>query len=103
MLETVNAHEAVRSLHQAGFAETVLKRGAEPTVVAFGGACREIPVTPVPVVDPTGAGDSFCGAYAANRLLGHDPFESARRAAISAALVVGCSGAEQALRLTLKG
>jgi ribokinase len=103
ILETVSAHEAVRSLHAAGFAETVLKRGAEPAVVASGGAYREIPVAQVAVVDPTGAGDSFCGAYAANRLLGCDPFESARRAAISAALVVGCSGAEQALRLTLKG
>jgi hypothetical protein len=103
ILETMSPSEAVQSLHEAGFAETVLKRGAEPTVVAHGGKCCELPVTPVAVVDPTGAGDSFCGAYAANRLLGCDPFESARRAAISAALVVGCSGAEQALRLTLEG
>ncbi len=103
ILETMSAEEAVQSLHRAGFRETVLKRGAEPTVVASAGECRAIPVTPVPVVDPTGAGDSFCGAYAANRLLGCDPFESARRAAISAALVVGCSGAEQALRLRLPG
>jgi sugar/nucleoside kinase (ribokinase family) len=53
------------------------------------------------VVDPTGAGDSFCGAYAANRLLGCDPITSVRRATISAALVVGCAGAEAALRLRL--
>jgi ribokinase len=52
-----------------------------------------------PVVDPTGAGDSFCGAYAACRLIGHEPVEAARRAAATAALVVGCSGVEQALSL----
>ena len=51
------------------------------------------------IVDPTGAGDSFCGAYAACRLLGHEPFEAARRAAASAALIVGCSGVESALKL----
>ena len=101
ILEEMTPELAVAALRKAGFPEVVLKRGAEPPVVAFEGTCTTIPITPVPAVDPTGAGDSFCGAYAANRLLGCDPLESARRAAISAALVVGCSGAEQALRLKL--
>jgi hypothetical protein len=101
LLETMRPEAAVRTLRAAGFPEVVLKRGAEPAVVAFADHCQSIPVTPVPIVDPTGAGDSFCGAYAANRLMGCDPIESVRRAAISAALVVGCSGAEQALRLKL--
>ena len=103
LLEQMSPIQAVEALRIAGFPEVVLKRGAEPTVVAFANSCRSVPVTPVPVVDPTGAGDSFCGAYAANRLIGCDPVESAHRAAISAALVVGCSGAEQALRLKLPG
>ncbi len=102
LLEHMSPVQAVETLRGAGFSEVVLKRGAEPTVVAFGEACQSVTVTPVPIVDPTGAGDSFCGAYAANRLIGCDPIESARRAAISAALVVSCSGAEQALRLKLK-
>jgi hypothetical protein len=101
MLEQMTPIQTVETLRLAGFPEVVLKRGAEPTIVASGGGCQSVQVTPVPVVDPTGAGDSFCGAYAANRLTGCDPIESARRAAISAALVVGCSGAEQALRLKL--
>jgi sugar/nucleoside kinase (ribokinase family) len=101
ILEHMTPVQAVKSLHASGFSEVVLKRGAESTVVAFEGHCETVAVTPVPIVDPTGAGDSFCGAYAANRLIGCNPFEAARRAAISAALVVGCSGAEQALRLTL--
>jgi ribokinase len=101
LLDSISPIEAAETLHNAGFPEVVVKRGADPTIVAFDGAVRSMPIMPVTVVDPTGAGDSFCGAYAANRLLGHDPIESARRAAISAALVVGCSGAEEALRLAL--
>jgi hypothetical protein len=101
LLESMTPLEAARTLHKAGFPEVVLKRGAEPTIIAVDGKAAAMPVTPVEIVDPTGAGDSFCGAYAANRLLGCDPVESVRRAAISAALVVGCSGAEEALRLTL--
>ena len=100
LLDSMAAVEAVETLHRTGFSEVVLKRGAEPAIAAADGRISTIPVTPVAVVDPTGAGDSFCGAYAANRLLGCDPAESVRRAAISAALVVRCSGAEQALRLT---
>jgi sugar/nucleoside kinase (ribokinase family) len=101
LLDQMKPEAAVQALRAAGFPEVVLKRGAEPTIVAFADRCLSIPVKPVPNIDPTGAGDSFCGAYAANRLNGCDPIESVRRAAISAALVVGCSGAEQALRLKL--
>lgn len=87
-------------LHRSGIPEVVLKRGAEPVVLADRGTVHSLPVPSTPVVDPTGAGDSFCGAYAACRLLGHDPLEAARRAVATAALVVGCSGVEAALRLS---
>jgi sugar/nucleoside kinase (ribokinase family) len=86
-------------LHRAGFAEVLIKRGAAPVVLAAMNAARSVPIAATEVVDPTGAGESFCGAYAACRLLGHDPIEAARRAAASAALVVACSGVEAALRL----
>jgi ribokinase len=87
-------------LHKAGFPEVILKRGPDPVVLANSGAAQSLPVGAATVVDPTGAGDSFCGAYAACRLIGHEPVEAARRAAASAALVVSCSGVEAALRLT---
>lgn len=99
LLATLDPAAATLALHQAGFAEVVLKRGDEPILLASGNAVQTLPVTPVPVIDPTGAGDSFCGAYAACRLLGWDPPEAARRAAATAALVVGCSGVEAALDL----
>ena len=79
------------------FPEVVIKRGADAAIVAWGDRVQHVPTRAVACVDPTGAGDSFCGAYAACRLLGMPPDEAARRAAISAALVVGCSGVEAAL------
>lgn len=52
------------------------------------------------VRDPTGAGDAFCGAYAACRLQDMAPPEAARRAVAAAALVVACEGADAALSLS---
>jgi ribokinase len=92
-------HAAALALECAGFAEVVLKRGGEPLLLAHAGMIHEIAAVPVEVIDPTGAGDAFCGAYAACRLLGHPPHEAARRAVASAAQVVGCRGVEAALRL----
>ncbi len=90
---------AVDALHRAGFPEVVLKRGGAPILVRTADCAGWAPTLKVEIVDPTGAGDSFCGAYAACRTLGFAPFEAARRAAASAALIVGSSGAEQALSL----
>ena len=99
LLETAGAAAVVLGLHRAGFAEVALKRGDQPVLLASGGAVNSVPIAPAKVVDPTGAGDSFCGAYAACRLIGHEPIEAARRATATAALIVGCSGVEEALSL----
>jgi sugar/nucleoside kinase (ribokinase family) len=99
LLETGDPAGVVLGLHRAGFAEVALKRGDLPMLLASGGEVRSVPIVTTQVVDPTGAGDSFCGAYAACRLIGHEPVEAVRRAAATAALVVGCSGVEQALSL----
>jgi sugar/nucleoside kinase (ribokinase family) len=99
LLRGCEPRTAALALERAGFAEVVIKRGGAPLLLAHGGTIGEIPAVAVEVVDPTGAGDAFCGAYSACRLLGHPPAESARRAAASAALVVGCRGVEAALKL----
>jgi sugar/nucleoside kinase (ribokinase family) len=99
LLRTGDPAAAVLGLHRAGFAEVALKRGDQPLLLASGGVVQSVPIVATQVVDPTGAGDSFCGAYAACRLIGHEPIEAARRAAATAALVVGCTGVEQALSL----
>jgi sugar/nucleoside kinase (ribokinase family) len=93
----------VAQLHQAGIPEVVLKRAEQSIVLAHDQGVEWVPVTPRPVVDPTGAGDSFCGAYAACRLLGFTPAQAAHRAAATAALVVGCSGVAAALALERPG
>jgi ribokinase len=98
-LRDVPAELLVMQLHQAGIPEVVLKRAELPVVLAHENVLQVLPIDPCPVVDPTGAGDSFCGAYAACRLLGHSPFDAAQRAAVTAALVVGCRGVEAALSL----
>ena len=89
----------VAQLHEAGIAEVVLKRAEQSVLLACEQGVETIPVTARPALDPTGAGDSFCGAYAACRLLGFTPTQAARRAAATAALVVGCSGVAAALAL----
>jgi ribokinase len=100
LLRNKSPEAVALELHRAGFAEVMLKRGADPVVLSAMGMTQSIPIAARQPVDPTGAGDSFCGAYAACRLLGHEPVDAARRAAASAALVVCCSGVEAALQLT---
>ena len=85
----------------AGFAEVAVKRGAAgATLCERGGVPVHVPARPVEVRDPTGAGDAFCGAYAACRLQGVPPLDAAPRAAIAASMVIGCEGAEMALALS---
>jgi 2-dehydro-3-deoxygluconokinase len=77
-----------------GAEEVVVKNGAEPAYVAS----RESHgwVAPKPgakSVDPTGAGDSFNGAYLAARAQGATPLEAAEQAHAVAAIVIGHKGA----------
>jgi len=78
----------------AGAEEVVVKNGAEPAFVVS----RESQgwVAPKPgakSVDPTGAGDSFNGAYLAARAEGATPLEAAEKAHALAAIVIGHKGA----------
>lgn len=91
--------QAVCDLQAAGFAEVVIKRGADSVLLGTRDTISQVPVSPVALVDPTGAGDSFGGAYAACRMLGFTPFEAVRRAIVASGMVVGTEGAEAALAL----
>ena len=92
----------IERLREAGFEEVVLKLGDDGCLVAGPDAAppRRIPAAPASVVDLTGAGDAFCGAYAAARLAGLDPLGAGRRGAIASAMVVECAGAAAALALS---
>jgi sugar/nucleoside kinase (ribokinase family) len=96
-----NWSAAVSALQQAGFAEVLLKRGSAGALLATKG--REdvisLPAAEASPSDLTGAGDAFSGAYAASRALGCSPQDAGARAAVAAAMVVECSGAQEALAL----
>jgi sugar/nucleoside kinase (ribokinase family)/fructoselysine-6-P-deglycase FrlB-like protein len=79
----------------------VVKLGRGGALVARPGAPPAwVPAAPAEVVDPTGAGDSFCGGFAAGLALGEDPAAAAWRGCATAAAAIGASGS---LRLLDRG
>jgi 2-dehydro-3-deoxygluconokinase len=76
-----------------GIPEVVVKDGEAPARIGFGESREEIAATRGDMVDATGAGDSFNGAYLAARLTGADPVEAARAAHRVAGIVIGHRGA----------
>jgi len=56
-----------------------------------------VPAVPAATLDPTGAGDSFCGGFLAGLVETGDPVAAARYGAISAARIVERFGADGAL------
>jgi 2-dehydro-3-deoxygluconokinase len=77
-----------------GAEEVVVKNGAEPAFVATRGSRGWVPPQPGAVsVDPTGAGDSFNGAYLSARAQGASPLDAAASAHKLAAQVIGHRGA----------
>lgn len=77
-----------------GAEEVVVKNGAEPAYVAARDAQGWVaPKAGAKSVDPTGAGDSFNGAYLAARAQGRSPMDAAASAHATAAIVIGHRGA----------
>jgi ribokinase len=107
----VNQHEALSVLDRAPptlddavaallerVPEVVVTLGPDGALVARRGA-GTTHVPPVPartVVDTTGAGDVFCGAYAASRAGGQDGLSAARLGCAAASLSVERRGAARA-------
>ena len=82
-----------------GVAEVIIKLGARGAVAADANGVEHVPATPAHPVDLTGAGDAFCGAYAACRVQGHRPLDAARQACIAGARATESRGVDVALRL----
>ncbi|MEQ1771566.1 MAG: sugar kinase [Devosia sp.] len=87
--------EAVAERYMSwGAEEVVVKNGGEPAFVASRETRGSVPPKPgAKSVDPTGAGDSFNGAYLAARAQGASPLEAAEKAHATAAIVIGHKGA----------
>ncbi|MBM9594277.1 sugar kinase [Roseitranquillus sediminis] len=79
--------------HDAGADEVAVKDGGAPVLISRDGRSRDVPVPQAAqVIDPTGAGDSFNGAYLASRLGGAEPEEAAVAGIEMAAKVIAQHG-----------
>lgn len=87
--------EMARRLADAGAPVVVLKLGAEGSLVyqRRDDSFASIPALPAAVVDVTGAGDAFCGAFAVGLAQTGDPVAAACWGAVAASFVVEGFGA----------
>ena len=90
--------QAARDYVAAGARIAVVKLGHEGCVVATGTEVTFVPAQPVgQPVDTTGAGDAFCGAFAAAIAQGRSPVEAAQVAVQAGAHMVQHAGTIAAL------
>ena len=77
----------------------VIKRGARGQMLydAVSKKRWEIPAYPAQLVDPTGAGDAFCGGFLAGYQKTYDPLRAVLYGSVSASLAIEGSGAFHAL------
>ena len=94
MLTGVQDHEAAaKALHDAGARMVVVKLGAQGCHVLENGQSHRVPGFVVDVIDTTGAGDCYAGAFLAATLRGNTAVESGRLANAVGALSVRRVGA----------
>ncbi|HTP47941.1 MAG TPA: sugar kinase [Casimicrobiaceae bacterium] len=93
LFERDDEDAVIDACHRAGAPLVVLRCGAGGCVVSDGRRRERIAAHRVEVVDATGAGDCFDGAFAVRILAGDDPFAAARYANAAAALATTGYGA----------
>lgn len=77
----------------AGAAQSVLVTlGAHGTIGTLGGMALRVPAAAAQVVDPTGAGDAFCGGVIAGLVRGATPEAALRLGSRAAARILGQTG-----------
>lgn len=70
-----------------------VKRGADGVDVLDSGSVVRVPAVPVELVDPTGAGDAFCGGFLVTLVRTGDPVEAAVAGSVSASFICETRGA----------
>jgi len=92
---------AARAFAERGPRAVVVKLGAEGSLICGPGQAvpLHVPIVPVTSIDPTGAGDAFCGAFAVAYGRGDTLVEAACRATVAASFVVERRGAMAMLPL----
>jgi len=94
LLGTSSPKEAIFALWTKGVETVVVKLGQEGCLVGASGMTAHIPAySPGSVVDSTGAGDAFGGAFLYGVLQGYPPLQAARLGAITAGLKLKGRGA----------
>ncbi|MDF3040948.1 MAG: rbsK, partial [Thermomicrobiales bacterium] len=81
------------SLAQLGPATVAVTLGASGVAIVHDGETATYPAPSVEVVDTTGAGDAFCGAFAAELARGADAFSAARTGVVAGSLATTVRGA----------
>jgi ribokinase len=89
---TTDLAAAARLFQALGPQVVVIKRAENGSLVLDGDTLTEVPADTVVAVDSTGAGDSFCGAFAAMHLLTGDAVAAARAASGAARIAIGAFG-----------
>jgi len=79
-----------RNIAQLGNLACVITLEDKGAVAARGEALYTVPALPVEAVDTTGAGDAFCGIFAAGLQSGHDWLKALRYASVGAG--ISCLG-----------
>ena len=84
--------EAARTFQSLGPRTIVIKRAERGSLVLDGDTLTEVPSERVDAVDSTGAGDAFCGAFAAVHLAIGDAVEAARAGSKAARIAISDFG-----------
>jgi len=94
LLHTEDWDEAARRLASVGPSTVVIKRAGLGSLVYEAEADRvvSVPAFPAAVVDSTGAGDAFCGAFAAVHQQTGSASQAARAGAVAAAICISGYG-----------
>ena len=101
----VGYDDPARAMAELGSLPTpviVVKLGADGCLLrdARDGILRHVGISPVDEVDATGAGDAFCGGFAAGLAAGFEPVQAAQCGAVSASFAVTDFGSLSLARVT---
>jgi ribokinase len=89
-----NWDAAASELREQGPQSVIITIGDQGAVVLSEGGTQRVVPPPIDVVDTTGAGDAFCGAFAAQIARGVSVMEAARTGVIAGALACTKMGAQ---------
>ena len=89
--------EVAADLAALGPPVVIITLGETGAIVRAGSRTVEIAAPEVEVVDTTGAGDAFCGAFAARLAAGDDPIEAARYGVAAGSFAVTKPGAQPSM------